>query len=452
MTLRLELLLVLFFLLVQLQYHYAWRIAHLPNFPKEWNGCKTLSRNDHTLCASRKDFLLEPVHPLETNMKETSSLFSYKNFFNQWNKYIMSFFLFISILFGVNSSSMSNRALAADTIAIGKCLLTSCQKELAECILNPKCLANVICLNTCNNAKDEVKCQIRCGDLFENDVVGKFNTCAVSSKKCVPQKEDEGLYPEPAKESLAKSFDTSLWNGRWYISAGLNPIFDTFDCQAHFFTSPSPGKVYAKLFWRITEPDGEFFTKDAIQRFIQDKNNPAHLINHDNEYLHYKDDWYILDYEPDDFMLVYYRGSNDAWDGYGGGVLYTRSPTIRPDLIPRLEAAVDRAKLPYKWKDFTPTDNSCPPQPENPTVLREKFAKRLLITEEEQLQEQLTAVRNAAVNTLVQEEKGAEKSIQLLDNELSKFQKEGLGKVIGGDDILKKAVKTIEGELQSPPK
>lgn len=94
---------------------------------------------------------------------------------------------------------------------------------------------------------------------------------------------------------------------RWYISAGLNKIFDTFDCQVHFFTSPSPGKFYAKLFWRITEPDGEFFTKDTVQRFVQDPKNPAHFLNHDNEYLHYKDDWYIIDYDPQEFVLVYYK-------------------------------------------------------------------------------------------------------------------------------------------------
>lgn len=87
---------------------------------------------------------------------------------------------------------------AADTVKVGKCLLQSCQKELAECILNPKCLANVICLNTCNNRPDEAECQIKCGDTFENEVVGRFNTCAVSQKKCVPQKQSEGEYPLPA--------------------------------------------------------------------------------------------------------------------------------------------------------------------------------------------------------------------------------------------------------------
>lgn len=44
----------------------------------------------------------------------------------------------------------------------------------------------------------------------------------------------------------------------------------------------------AKLNWRITEPDGEFFNRDVIQKFAQDPNNPAHLINKDNEYLHYR--------------------------------------------------------------------------------------------------------------------------------------------------------------------
>ncbi len=302
--------------------------------------------------------------------------------------------------------------------------MTSCQKELAECVTNPSCLANVICLNTCNGRKDEAECQIKCGDTFENEVVGKFNSCAVSQKKCVPQKQDEGEYPIPAMESQVKKFDTTMWNGKWYISAGLNKIFDVFDCQVHFFTSPYPGKFYAKLFWRINEPDGEFFTKNAVQRFIQDSKNPAHLVNHDNEYLHYKDDWYIIDYDDDKdkgFVLVYYRGSNDAWDGYGGAFLYTREPTVRPELKPRLEAAVEKMGLKYKWADFVETDNTCKSQDQSSSVLREKYASKVLITEEKQLQEQLTLARNAAVNTIQEDEKVAEKSIANVERQLEKY-------------------------------
>lgn len=356
---------------------------------------------------------------------------------------------------GPTPSSLIPPAHAADTAKVGTCLLKECQSELAACVLNPKCLANVICLNTCNDRPDEAECQIKCGDNFENEVVGKFNACAVSAKKCVPQKQDDGSYPLPDPESMVKKFDTTMWNGRWYISAGLNKAFDTFDCQVHFFTSPYPGKFFAKLFWRINEPDGEFFTKDAVQRFVQDPKNPAHLINHDNEYLHYKDDWYVLDYDDNKdngFVLVYYKGSNDAWDGYGGAFLYTRKPTVSPELVPRLEAAMDRTGLKYKWSDFTLTDNTCKENTESNTVLRERYAGKVLITQEKQLQEQLTAARSAAVNTVVEDEKVAEKAVGRLERDLEVYIEE-LGAEVVKDAIavekeIEKDVVGVEKEIE----
>ena len=60
------------------------------------------------------------------------------------------------------------------------------------------------------------------------------------------------------------------------------------EAQVHFFDSPKPGQLVGKLNWRITTPDGEFFTRDVVQKFKQDPANPAHLVNKDNEYLHYR--------------------------------------------------------------------------------------------------------------------------------------------------------------------
>jgi len=300
-------------------------------------------------------------------------------------------------------------SIAADGAAIGKCLLKSCQLELAKCVTNPKCAANLICIQTCNNRDDEAACQIGCGDLFENDVVGEFNACAVSQKSCVPQRQDDGSYPIPPVDSIDQRFNTKAFEGRWYISAGLNKAFDTFPCQVHFFTSPQPGVLYGKLNWRIVEPDGEFFTRNAVQRFVQDPNNPGILYNHDSEYLHYKDDWYILDSDRD-FVLVYYRGSNDAWDGYGGAVLYTREPTVRGDLIPRIEAAAKKANLDFK--DFTATDNSCNAQgPKDVQELKKKY----LLSTEPTLQQQLTTLRGYTVEAVVKEEREAAQAISRLE-------------------------------------
>ena len=132
--------------------------------------------------------------------------------------------------------------------------------------------------------------QIKCGDLFENIVVDEFNECAVSRKKCVPRKSDVGEFPVPDPAALVKNFNMSDFNGKWYISSGLNPTFDTFDCQLHEFHVEGD-KLIANITWRIRTPDSGFFTRSTVQRFVQDPSQPGILYNHDNEFLHYQDDW-----------------------------------------------------------------------------------------------------------------------------------------------------------------
>lgn len=132
--------------------------------------------------------------------------------------------------------------------------------------------------------------QIKCGDLFENSVVDEFNECAVSQKKCVPRKSDLGEFPAPDPANLVKNFDISNFSGKWFITSGLNPTFDTFDCQLHEFHVES-NKLVGNLSWRIRTPDGGFFTRSTMQKFVQDPVHTGILYNHDNEYLHYQDDW-----------------------------------------------------------------------------------------------------------------------------------------------------------------
>ena len=65
---------------------------------------------------------------------------------------------------------------STDPSQIVGCLFQKCSVQLGKCILNPKCLANVVCINTCTGRPDEIGCQIKCGDIFENEVVGEFNS------------------------------------------------------------------------------------------------------------------------------------------------------------------------------------------------------------------------------------------------------------------------------------
>lgn len=48
---------------------------------------------------------------------------------------------------------------------------------------------------------------------------------------------------------------------------------------------------------------------DCMLCCLQQQPNPAVLLNHDNDYLHYEDDWYIIKSKPDVYNFVYYKGT-----------------------------------------------------------------------------------------------------------------------------------------------
>lgn len=73
--------------------------------------------------------------------------------------------------------------------------------------------------------------------------------------------------------------------------------------------------------WRVTKYQPGLI---QILGWLQVEGAPAKLENHGNAFLHYSDDWYILGSKPDQYVLIYYVGNNDAWSGYGGATVYTK--------------------------------------------------------------------------------------------------------------------------------
>ena len=60
-----------------------------------------------------------------------------------------------------------------------------------------------------------------------------------------------------------------MLQGRWYITAGLNRLFDTFDCQTHDFEVPRPGLLSGDINWRVPRARGDFIERNAKQTFAQ---------------------------------------------------------------------------------------------------------------------------------------------------------------------------------------
>ena len=310
-------------------------------------------------------------------------------------------------------------AIGPDPRAIetGKCLLSQCQKELAGCLADEKCDESLVCLQGCFGKPDEADCQVKCGDLYASKAIQTFNTCAVSQANCVKQKQDDGSYPVPPVESMAPGFDANTFGGkaggRWYIVAGLNKDFDIFDCQEHFFAAPDADHMAVKINWRVARPNGQFYERSDVQTFYADERTKSIMHNNGNEYLHYQDDWYVLAFKEEEYVLVYYRGSNDAWDGYGGAVLYSRSKTVPQRAVPEIRAALSKVGL--KWESFTATDNSCKPRESR---LEEVEADLILV--ETKVGGGLRAAEKELEKDAIAIEKEVEKDLQAAEKEVEK--------------------------------
>jgi violaxanthin de-epoxidase len=77
-----------------------------------------------------------------------------------WSRAAASFFLAATLLVAPLESGA-----ATDTKAVGQCLLSGCQTQLAACIADEKCAENLVCLAQCSGKPNEGACQVRCWPL-----------------------------------------------------------------------------------------------------------------------------------------------------------------------------------------------------------------------------------------------------------------------------------------------
>lgn len=262
-------------------------------------------------------------------------------------------------------------ALAArlpDGVKAESCVLERCASETAACLADAPCAAAVACAAAC--PPEAPACAAKCAERDASSRAARaLAACAtVQRDRCLPPAESPLAYPVPPARAALAELDAARLDGRWFAVRGLNPQFDQFDCQVQYFASPRDDKtrLYSKLSWRV--PTGaprkkQFLERTDIQTFAQEGARGV-LVNRGNATLNYEDTWYVLG-ASDDFFAVYYRGSNDALDGYGGAVVYAREPTLAPALVPDVEAALARAGL--TLADFKTIDNTCGPEPAAPS-------------------------------------------------------------------------------------
>ena len=340
---------------------------------------------------------------------------------------------------------------AAPTKTGMSCVASYCATELKDCLLDPNCAKGLQCFVSCAVTSGSTKtpagadveegaCQVRCTDLYENPQLTAFTKCTLTDHGCYPALPEDERYPKlpPELSSVSTSVIPKLLRGRWYISAGLNDMFDTFDCQVHEFrppkdTSPNPltpqriPVADATFSYRVALSRNQFLTRRGVKELYlkpldggnghtdlplqfdtshkwgreifsrtipapqsatpkaavhMGRGNPAVQLALSTvpDYMMYEDKWTILsasDPEEDvddstSYMVVAYRGTNAAWNGYGGLNVYTRVPMNLQslqstaasrnskevnDMLQGIQQGLDKVGL--TLDDLLPVDNSC---------------------------------------------------------------------------------------------
>lgn len=235
------------------------------------------------------------------------------------------------------------------------CLFSQCGRELGGALLDPRGLHELVCLTHCGPS--DIACQMKCGDMYKDDVLNTFHTCAISRHACVPQRvEPPSTVALPDPSSLVPSLRLQDLRGRWYVTHGISSIFDCFPCQQNTVAAPEPELVTFDVSYEV--PHGaplRSFERKLRQRFKQDMALPGLLHSSETDYLRQEDDWYIVAADPSRYIFVYYVGCNAAWCGYSGGVVYSRQPQLDPQAVPEIRSAAQRLGL--SFERFCPVDN-----------------------------------------------------------------------------------------------
>lgn len=121
---------------------------------------------------------------------------------------------------------------------------------------------------------------------------------------------------------------------------------------------------------------------------------------------------------------MYYRGRNDAWDGYGGAVVYTRSSVLPESIVPELQKAAK--SVGRDFSTFIRTDNTCGPEPPLVERLEKKLeeGEKTIIEEVEQIEGEVEKVGKTEMSLFQKLAKGFNELIQDEENFLRELSKE----------------------------
>ena len=143
---------------------------------------------------------------------------------------------------------------------------------------------------------------------------------------------------------------------------------------------------------------------------------------------------YILGERPGEWVLIYYRGNNDAWDGYGGATVYSTNPVLDKKYFAEIDESLQ--KIGRRFSEFTLTDNTCK---ERETKLEEAYQDLVFV--ENRVATGLVTAESNIVATL-------KRDVQEIERELVVAERAIQKQVMKVEKEIEKDVVEIEREIE----
>lgn len=132
--------------------------------------------------------------------------------------------------------------------------------------------------------------------------------------------------------------------------------------------------------------------------------------------------------------------------------MYTRTPYATRKVVERATRACERTGL-FKYSDFKVPDNSCPAQARGTQalLLREKYATKIFLTAERELQEEATTIRKNAVQTFTTDVQEVVQATAKLEKAIEDYEKVLANDIKAAEKSAGRAIEKAESLLVKPP-
>ena len=232
-------------------------------------------------------------------------------------------------------------------------MVENCKDQIVACAKSKDCRQSLTCLMGC--VENDQVCSYRCITSYECREFADFALCTLQKNNLLGLNAQIPKFPEVSPMQQFRGHELSGeaselifrgWLGAdpfsWLVVAGVNPAYDFFPAQHQiFYNGKARGSFWYDPVFLVETLDGRREWRRRNYRCIQSNPGEWMFSTLDNGVIS-SESWRIVDAADDlSYAVFYYKGAaRVVGQRYRGAVVGSRTGRVRPEDVPRIEAAL----------------------------------------------------------------------------------------------------------------